>query len=174
MSDIVYVVAYLGVPRYVCWSKRTARERVEGKTGGLAVWTITEAPLEDIQTFMRSAMAIAQEKSDTVGDKPVVIPNQHEAFLWLVSEVGEIASAVVKATQDWKRNHPEKHIDDDDYGTEVGQAIMMAILASTKSPFGVLTEQLAKWGWFDLEVDYVTPGAVQTVADILFRPVSEK
>lgn len=165
--DKVYIVQYLGTPLGVYWSWRTARKMIaklgEQEMMDLSKYTIHEVPLENFQVFIREAMQWAGEQDE---DKPVVIPTTHDAFFWMVSEVGEAAQAYINDSAEWKRNHPGAH-DDDSYGWEIGQVILMAFLASTDSPFDVVCQQLEKWGWQDATPEDIGDDPYGKLYDVL-------
>lgn len=141
---VVHSTVEPGTPYGVFWSKRDANH-VRDKIGNSAV---TEASLDDLTTFIRRAMVFQQGVAQERGIKPVRVPDAYEAALWAISEAGEVAGAMVAQTGDWKRNHPDRH-HDDDIGKEVGQMVMMGFLAAITNPFAVILNQLERFGWYD-------------------------
>jgi len=144
--DDVYVVMYLGTPVGVYFSREDAkelRERMKGEVVSPEEYRIVATSIQDIKTWIQASMRRAID-SDTTGT-PVVIPSEYEAFYWMVSEVGEAAGASIGAQKDWKRNHPEKHLQDS-YAKELSQVILMAVLSSIESPIAGIRRQLKKWG----------------------------
>ena len=55
-------------------------------------------------------------------------PDKNQAFLFLTSEVGELADALVADQADWVRNNPDKHRSVSD---EIGDVLMMLTVFST-------------------------------------------
>lgn len=53
--------------------------------------------------------------------RKLVTPNAENACLFLVSEVGELADALVSNRQEWVRNNPEKH---KDLAGEIGDVLI--------------------------------------------------
>jgi NTP pyrophosphatase (non-canonical NTP hydrolase) len=72
--------------------------------------------------------------NDLVGDyfrhRNLVYPDTNQAFLFLVSEVGELADKLVHDQRNWVRNNPDTK--DDDRAGEIADVLMMlAVLSET-------------------------------------------
>lgn len=149
----MYIVMGIATPLAVCWDPKQALDLVsklkEASPDG-GVLTIHEADATDLRTWIVGAM---QEAAARTPEKPVVVPDYNEAFDWMVSEVGEAAAARIHKIKEWKRNHPEKHLDDS-FDHEVGQAILMGILASASDPLDVIKRQLSKWGYDSVQEQF--------------------
>ena len=74
-------------------------------------------------------------------------PDANQAFLFLVSEVGELADALVASQGQWVRNNPERerHIP-----SEIGDVLMMlTVFAATQGidPLEALKEKMRRKGF---------------------------
>ena len=76
-------------------------------------------------------------------------PTTTQAFLFLVSEVGELGDKIVQKQSDkWVRNHPENK--DDDIEGEIGDVLMMLTkVADTLGldPFECMQKKFARKGF---------------------------
>jgi hypothetical protein len=126
----------------VCWDVNSAAEYVaqlsERDDTDLENYFIHEVQMQDPYSWITHAMQGA--------DKEPVVPNYHDALDWMVSEIGEAVGARVASKDAWVRNNPEKHTQDS-VDWEIGQAILMGILALGMSPIGIIRRQLEKWGY---------------------------
>lgn len=147
MEDKLYIVMYLATPMMIYWSKRAAMEFLEVQTE--RGWGIVECPMESLYMHVSQAMSWAR-KNIKEGDVPVQTPDPLEALHWAASEIGEAFGAFEGAKKKWRRNHPEKHTDDD-ASYEATQAIIMLSLFVVSPLMPLITRQLEKWGWKDLD-----------------------
>jgi hypothetical protein len=116
------------------------------------------------EVMMHSPYLWIKRGMELAEDNPKV-PNYNDALDWMVSEVGEAVGARIGTRGDkWLRNNPGKHREDS-IEWEIGQAIMMGILALGYTPMGIIKEQLEKWGYEEPEFNDDT----QAYYDMLFR-----
>ncbi len=76
-------------------------------------------------------------------------PDAAQAFLFLVSEVGELADAFVEQQAQWVRNNPDR---ERDVQAEIGDVLMMlTVFAATQGidPFEAMKNKMRKKG-FDM------------------------
>lgn len=143
-KDSVFVVTYGGSPFMVCWDVNSAAGFVarmaESDDHDPENYFIHEVTMQNPYTWIVGAMQQAS--------KEPVVPNYNDALDWMISEVGEAAGARVGLKDAWVRNNPDKHTQDS-LDWEIGQAILMGILALGSTPIGIIREQLAKWGYED-------------------------
>ena len=74
-------------------------------------------------------------------------PDNNQAFLFLTSEVGELADAVVASQADWVRNNPDKNRSVSD---EIGDVLMMlTVFANTMGidPVEAMIEKMKRKGF---------------------------
>lgn len=57
-------------------------------------------------------------------------PTLDEAFLFLVSEIGELSDALVSSRQEWVRNNPDKK---SNIAQEIGDVLMMLVKVGEKA-----------------------------------------
>lgn len=87
--------------------------------------------------------------SDLVADyfrfRGLTFPNQDEAFLFLVSEIGELADKLVHNKGDWLRNNPDAK--NDDWRSEVGDVLMMLCMTAGEDPVQMMVDKFKKKGY---------------------------
>lgn len=74
-------------------------------------------------------------------------PAPEEALLWLVTEVGEAADEWMRIDKDWVRNNPQPDYSPERFGSELGDVMLMAMvagLADGVSPLEMLLEKMGK------------------------------
>ena len=74
-------------------------------------------------------------------------PDAHQAFLFLTSEIGELADAFVADQGDWIRNNPDK---DRSVSDEIGDVLMMLTVFSEAlgiDPVQAMLEKMEKKGF---------------------------
>jgi len=76
-----------------------------------------------------------------------VEPSLWEAYLWLVSEVGELGEALLQDDRhDWVRNNPDKALKDFmDVNSEIGDVLMMLTRVAHEMGVDPMEEMLANW-----------------------------
>lgn len=75
-------------------------------------------------------------------------PDTHQAFLFLTSEIGELADQLVQMDGDWVRNHPDRKIVN--VAGEIGDVLMMLIKTAQKlgiDPLDAMVEKFISKGW---------------------------
>jgi hypothetical protein len=81
-------------------------------------------------------------------ERQLVWPSVYEAMGWAVAEVGEAYEALLMASsKEWKRNDPEKEkktVTNVDFGEELGDAIMMFIVAGLTMGVDPIEQMLFK------------------------------
>jgi hypothetical protein len=154
-SDL-FVVSYLATPIIVVASEREAQEFIDDKED-TEYWTYHKVPWMGMYISISEAFGwMATQQLE----KQPKMPNSFQALDWMVSEVGEAVGARVNMEGDWYRNNDHEG---DDYVTEIGQAIMMGIIAlGVVDPINVVRAQLKRWGWKD-----ANPRKQKTIYDIL-------
>lgn len=101
--------------------------------------------MSEANMAMPIGFQIRRRMEEIATTTPLEVPDNGEALLWAVSEVGEAAGAWNASHKAWLRNHPEKHTDDS-YEKEVSQAVMMLCLALPNGdPFPTIMQQLKRW-----------------------------
>lgn len=78
--------------------------------------------------------------------RQMVWPSTKEALLWAMSEIGEAADVELMASnRDWVRNNPSEHnTTDADFAEELGDAIMMLLVAGYSRGLDPLRAMLEK------------------------------
>lgn len=77
-------------------------------------------------------------------------PTTQQALLWAMSEVGEAANDLLQGTGGWVRNNPDTRSGEEllnDYATELGDAIMMLIVAGlvvNRNPLAYMHQKIAR------------------------------
>ncbi len=74
-------------------------------------------------------------------------PDAAQAFLFLVSEMGELADAFVQEQAEWVRNNPDR---ERDIEAEIGDVLMMlTVFASTQGfdPFEAMLKKMGSKGF---------------------------
>jgi len=74
-------------------------------------------------------------------------PDAGQAFAFLVSEIGELADAIVTQDGGWTRNHPERERDVKD---EIGDVQMMLTVLADQfgiDPVGAMLDKMAAKGY---------------------------
>jgi hypothetical protein len=90
----VYIVAEEGEKPWVCWTQDDAQEAAKEAPSA----EITEATIDPLWMLIKRYFEFRDYK----------FPNREQAFLFLTSEVGELADRLVQSqTNEWVRNHPE-------------------------------------------------------------------
>lgn len=86
------------------------------------------------------------------------MPNESQAFQFFVSEVGELADALVSSAGNWTRNNPDR---EKDIEGEVGDVLMMLTVTMMErgiDPFEAMLKKFARKG-FVYEGKGKLPGA---------------
>jgi len=90
--------------------------------------------------------------SNPVGDyfsfRELTDPDMIQAFVFLTSEMGELADKLVGLYGDWVRNHPEDK--NDDVAGEVGDVLMMLTVTAAKlgiDPIKAMFEKFERKGF---------------------------
>jgi NTP pyrophosphatase (non-canonical NTP hydrolase) len=81
--------------------------------------------------------------------KKMRMPDATDAHLFFVSEVGELADAIVSQKPGWTRNNPDKHRDIPD---EIGDCLQMLTVYALQMGLDPIECMKAKWaskGWTD-------------------------
>ena len=162
-EDNVYVITYGGSPVMVTWDVGSAIEYIQDLVDDNEMdgekYFVHQVMMQNPYAWIRNSMQMAEGNPK--------IPNYNDALDWMVSEVGEAVGARVgndPTAPSWVRNNPKKH-EQDSVEWEIGQAIMMGILALGCSPVGIIKEQLEKWGYKEPEFET----DIQAFYDMLFR-----
>ncbi len=74
-------------------------------------------------------------------------PNFDDAFLFLTSEIGELADAIVSQKPGWTRNNPDKRRAVDD---EIGDVMQMLCVCAQAAGLDPIECMMSKWrskGW---------------------------
>jgi len=74
-------------------------------------------------------------------------PDASQAFLFLVSEIGELSDAFVEGQAEWVRNNPDRHRDVSD---EIGDILMMlTVFADTQGidPVEAMLKKMQRKGF---------------------------
>ena len=142
--DNVYVITYGGSPVMVTWDIGSATEYImdlaDDNEVDVEKFFIHRVMMHNPYLWIKRSMEMAEGHPK--------IPSYTDALDWMVSEIGEAIGARVGTRSDeWLRNNPGKH-GEDSVEWEIGQAIMMGILALGYSPIGIIKEQLEKSGYY--------------------------
>jgi NTP pyrophosphatase (non-canonical NTP hydrolase) len=84
--------------------------------------------------------------------RKLVRPDARQALLFLVSEVGELADAVVHEEADWVRNNEKARSVED----EIGDVLMMLTalcMAMGVDPVECMIEKMVKKGYTDARIE---------------------
>ncbi len=111
----VFVVNAAGQPVRVCWTRSRASQVAKDlESTGHSETKIACVEIDDLCYPMREYYNFRSYK----------IPDTNQAFLFLTSEIGELADRLVTGQSDeWVRNHPEaKH---SNLKPEIGDVLMM-------------------------------------------------
>lgn len=80
-----------------------------------------------------------------------VMPNPDEALMFLVSEIGELADAMVHARKNWVRNNPgEKDGSKEAIANEIGDVLMMLTALGITfglDPLECMLDKFESKGW---------------------------
>jgi len=83
--------------------------------------------------------------------KGMKIPNTTEAFLFLTSEIGELADQIVSTQPGWVRHHPDKERGaDEQVEREAADCLMMltaTLFAFDVDPLTAMIEKFNSKGW---------------------------
>ena len=109
--------------------------------GDKAYWTRTHAEQHGKPQEVRLS-TIAEALDEYYAYRQMRMPGTVDAMLFLASETGELADAIVSGRGDWVRNNPDKV---KDIPGEVGDVLQM--LAVTANTFGIdpIAAMFNKW-----------------------------
>lgn len=110
----VYIAADKnGYPTRVCWTREEAEAWAWSGSPSGAVFVAV--PLDNIRTLVAKYF----------GARKFVVPSREQAFLFLTSELGELADALVSNQEDWVRSDEtrERSIEN-----ETADVLMMLIM----------------------------------------------
>ena len=110
-----FVVMTCGGPRCVCWTRESAEEELAfGRQQWKEEWRIEAVEIDSLCVPVMGYFAFRGYKT----------PDPIQAFLFLASEVGELADRLVQAqSAAWVRNHPESKSADPQ--GEIADVLMM-------------------------------------------------
>jgi hypothetical protein len=133
MRPIIYAVMEEGNLIGAFWK----REDAEGLAADAVNGAVTEVPVPALIGLVNSYYE----------QRGLVHPNAWDAFAFLVSEIGELADALVSAfRQGWVRNNPGQK----DIGFEGGDVLMLLIKFCSEMGFDPLYKMVEKFeakGW---------------------------
>jgi NTP pyrophosphatase (non-canonical NTP hydrolase) len=134
----VYVIVAEGFPHEVRWTNKRAQFWADSLRRSGATAEVYKVPIEPLHWLVDSYFRHRKYHE----------PNNLEAFIFLVSEIGELAGAIVQSLKSlWVRNndHAQDSIKD-----EVSDVIMMTIKTAEKFGVDPLEAMVDKWkrkGW---------------------------
>jgi NTP pyrophosphatase (non-canonical NTP hydrolase) len=134
----VYLVMANNYPLEARWTKARAESSVNDLEWSGATAEVREIPIEPLHWLVDSYFRHRKYHE----------PNKLEAFIFLVSEIGELAGAIVQSLKSlWVRNNDHSK---DSIKDEMGDVAMMLIKTAEKFGFDPLEAMVFKWqrkGW---------------------------
>jgi NTP pyrophosphatase (non-canonical NTP hydrolase) len=134
----VYLVMANNYPLEARWTKARAESSVNHLEWSGAAAEVREIPIEPLHWLVDSYFLHRKYHE----------PNKLEAFIFLVSEIGELAGAIVQSLKSlWVRNNDHSK---DSIQEEGGDVLMMLIKTGHAFGFDPLETMVAKWqrkGW---------------------------
>jgi NTP pyrophosphatase (non-canonical NTP hydrolase) len=119
------------------WTKEGLTKAIQERTGD--TWALDEISHLIIEIEVPSIIEVVQwyfDKRELLYAQTPV-----KAFLFLVSEIGEIADAMVHGMDNWVRNNERER----EVGPELGDALMMLCVTAERHNVDPLDEMLKKF-----------------------------
>ncbi len=143
--DALYIWVVISIPT----GRLISAKWTQGEAQALADYLNKAVPTGDMaRVELTTLEPLARPVDRYFGFRKYVQPNLLEAFLFFVSEVGELAGALVQQIKaNWVRNndHSQDKVED-----EIGDALMMLVKTAQRQGVDPVAAMLKKWrvkGW---------------------------